>query len=166
MSSLAPRCGQRGSFISKVPLPDAEPDDSATFTVTLSQAWRPVMLGALMQLIQPSSWDTTDPTALALVLARSEKLIDMVAQATDGGYMESGSTTVTIYAGASEGSAEQIFPTAYTVAPDVVAGCDSGDYIVSADTVSATSFRAVLTAPTPVIADVTATVTWFSKVAS
>jgi hypothetical protein len=166
MSSLAPRCGQRGSFISKVPLPDAEPDDAATFTVTLSRAWRPVMLGALMQLVQPSSWDTTDANALALVLARSLKLIDIVAQAGDGENVESGSTTVTIYAGAAAGSAEQIYPTAYSVAPDVVAGSDSGDYIASADTVSATSFRAVLTAPTPVLADVTATVTWFSKVAS
>src|SRR5665647_3815914 len=99
MLALDPRWRQRGSFISKVPLPDTEPDAAATFTVSLSQAWRPVMLGALMELMQPSSWDTTDPTALALVLARSFKLIDIVAQAGPGGSVQAGSASVTIIAG-------------------------------------------------------------------
>jgi hypothetical protein len=117
----------------------------------------------MMQLILPSTWDTTDPAALREV---QTQVTDLMASWGKGENVESGSTTVTIYAGAAAGSTEQIYPTAYTVAPDVVVGSDNGDYIASADTVSATSFRAVLTAPTPVIADVIATITWFSKAAS
>src|ERR1035437_4654302 len=165
MSSLSPWRYQRGSFISKVPLPDTEPDAAATFSVTLSQAWRPVMLGALMQLMQPSSWDTTDPTALALVLARSFKLIDIVAQA-EGGSVQAGSASVTILAGTAVGYAGVTYPTAYSVAPIVVASGTSGTLIAAAEAITEIGFVLSVTAPTPVLTDTTETVDWLSEAAS
>ena len=165
MSTLAPYNGQRGSFISKVPLPDSEPDAAATFTVTLSQAWRPVMLGALMQLMQPSSWDTTDPTALALVLARSFKLIDIVAQA-GGGSVQAGSASVTILAGTAVGYAGVTYPTAYSAAPIVVASGTTGTLIAAAEAITEIGFVLSVTAPTPVLTDTTETVDWLAEVAS
>ncbi len=166
MNPLAPYRGQRGSFISKVPLPDTEPDAAATFTVTLSRAWRPVMLGALMQLMQPSSWDTTDPTALALVLARSFKLIDIVAQAGAGGNVQAGSAVVTILAGTAVGYAGVTYPTAYSAAPIVVASGTTGTLIVAAEAITEIGFVLSVTAPTPVLTDTTETVDWLSEAAS
>src|ERR1035437_1771306 len=166
MSSLAPLYGQRGSFISKVPLPDTEPDAAATFTVSLSQAWRPVMLGGVMPFLPGSSWDTTDPPALALVLARAFKLIDIVAQAGAGGSLQAGSASVTRLAGTAVGYAGVTYPTAYSAAPIVVAGGSSGTLIVAAEAITEIGFVLSVTAPTPVLTDTTETVDWLSEAAS
>lgn len=88
------------------------------------------------------------------------------AWAAEGGDVEAGSTNVTITAGTAEGSAEQTFATGHTVAPIVVTGTADGGYIPSADTITTTTFRAVLTAPTPVVTDVTALVSWLARVAT
>jgi hypothetical protein len=124
------------------------------------------MLGALMQLMQPSSWDTTDPTALALVLARAFKLIDIVAQAGAGGSVQAGSASVTILAGTAVGYAGVTYPTAYSAAPIVVASGTSGTLIAAAEVITDIGFVLSLTAPTPVLTDTTETVDWLSEVSS
>ena len=154
----------QGSFVEAVAIPAAAPTDGPLLYLPCSATWVPYVLGAMMQLMLPSTWATTDPAALREVQTQVTDL--MAAWSAEGGDVEAGSTTVTIPAGTAEGSAEQTFASGHTVAPIVVTGTAGGDYIPSADTVSATGFRAVLTAPTPVVSDVTALVSWLAKVAT
>jgi DNA-binding beta-propeller fold protein YncE len=66
---------QQGSFISKVTPPGAEPDVGPLCCASWNCAWTPLILGALQQLMQPTSWDTTNPAVLNEVLAQANKLI-------------------------------------------------------------------------------------------
>ena|ERR1019366_1862138 len=160
-----PRRGYpRGSFPEPVAIPAAGPGGGPLLYLPATQEWVNLILGAMLQLILPSTWATTDPAALRDVQTQVTDL--MASWSAEGGDVEAGTTEVTIPAGAAVGSAEQTFAIGHTTAPVVVAGTASGDYIPSADTVSATGFRAVLTAPTPVVSDVTALVSWLAKVAT
>ncbi len=158
------RPAPRGSFVEPVTIPATTPADGPLLYLPCNADWVPYVLGAMMQLVLPSTWATADPAAVREVQTQVTDL--MAAWSAEGGDVEAGSTNVTIPAGAAEGSAEQVFAIGHTVAPIVVTGTASGDYIPSADTVSATGFRAVLTAPTPVVSDVTALVSWLAKVAT
>ena len=69
------------SFQQPVVPPDAEPDDTPAVSVCFAQAWLPYVIGALMQLIQPTTWDTTDPTVLQTALERATALQEMFGTA-------------------------------------------------------------------------------------
>jgi hypothetical protein len=66
---------QQGSFISRATPPGAEPDIGPLCCASWNCAWTPLILGALQQLMQPTSWDTNDPAVLSTVLAQSNKLL-------------------------------------------------------------------------------------------
>lgn len=67
------------SFESPVPVPDQDPDTGTLISVRYNQVWQPYVLGALKQLVLPSTWKTSDPAVLALAQQRAMSLLDMFA---------------------------------------------------------------------------------------
>jgi hypothetical protein len=72
---------QRPAFTQKVPIPTAGVCDPPLLCMSINAQWMPLILGALSGLVQPSTWDTTDPTALAAVLAQAQDLLDAIGTA-------------------------------------------------------------------------------------
>jgi Collagen triple helix repeat (20 copies) len=77
----SPWAGQRGSFRQPVVPPDVEPDASPLVCIALNADWLPYVVGALMQLAQPSTWDTSDAGVLQTTLFRVMALIDLIGSA-------------------------------------------------------------------------------------
>lgn len=71
----------RSSYQRPVPLVLCDPCDDPDVTIRVRREWVPYILGSLKQLLQPTTWDTTDPEALALVQARAQLLLSCVATA-------------------------------------------------------------------------------------
>jgi hypothetical protein len=69
------------SFIQPVVPPSVEPDASPAVSVCFSAGWLPYVIGALNQLIQPTTWDTSDPTTLQTALDRATALQAMFGTA-------------------------------------------------------------------------------------
>src|SRR6202035_4104212 len=59
----------------------ATPAAATLYAILVNELWLPYVAGALMQLVQPSIWDTVSPSARALVLARATDLIAQVGLA-------------------------------------------------------------------------------------
>jgi hypothetical protein len=117
----------------------------------------------MMQLILPSTWDTTDPAALREV---QTQVTDLMASWGKGDSVQAGSAPVTILAGTAVGYAGVTYPTAYSAAPIVVAGGSSGTLIAAAEVITEIGFVLSATAPTPVLTDTTETVDWLAEAAS
>ena len=81
MWDTSPWAGQRGSFIEPVAPPDVEPDASPLVCLSINADWLPYVVGAAMQLAQPSTWATTDAGLLQTTLFRAMALIDQIGQA-------------------------------------------------------------------------------------
>jgi Concanavalin A-like lectin/glucanases superfamily len=77
---------QQGSFEEPVTPPGSAPLAAPLVSVCFSAAWLPYVLGALLQLAQPSSWEVADDAARAAVLADVTDLINAFMQA--GGCVE------------------------------------------------------------------------------
>jgi hypothetical protein len=77
----SPWAGQRASFVQPVAPPDVEPDASPLVCIALNADWLPYVVGALMQLAQPSTWDTSDAGLLQTTLFRVMALIDLIGSA-------------------------------------------------------------------------------------
>ena len=71
------------SYVEPVTPVDAEPDASPGVSVCFNAAWLPYVLGALQQLAQPSTWDTSDPTTLQTALDRAQALLGLFGNAGD-----------------------------------------------------------------------------------
>ena len=71
------------SFRQPVPVPGVEPDDGPCFCVQFAPAWQPYILGALDQLSNPATWDTSDPDTLQTTLYQVARLREMFG-ATSG----------------------------------------------------------------------------------
>lgn len=68
---------QRPSFREPVTPPAADVCDSPLVCISINQSWVPYVLGACMQLAQPSTWKVADDAARAEVLGR---VTDLLAQ--------------------------------------------------------------------------------------
>lgn len=67
------------SFPQPVPAPTTEPDDAGTLlTVQYSWDWRPVLMGAVDQLLNPATWQGDHDTVIA-ALNRAANLKDLLA---------------------------------------------------------------------------------------
>jgi len=69
------------SYVEAVVPPDVEPGASPLVCLQVSSVWLPYVIGSLMQLVQPTTWDTTDPTVRQLALDRATALIEMFGTA-------------------------------------------------------------------------------------
>jgi Collagen triple helix repeat (20 copies) len=76
-----PGWAQQGSFVEPVAIPAADPADEPQLCFSFNEHWLPYVLGALMQLVQPTTWATSDVTALANVLTAATELIERVGTA-------------------------------------------------------------------------------------
>lgn len=65
------------SFQRPVPLVLVDPDDEPDYNVCFRKEWLPYILGSLQQLWLQTTWDTTDPDALALEQDRAKLLTSM-----------------------------------------------------------------------------------------
>lgn len=63
------------SFQFPVDVPSIDPLDGTMMEVQLPEEYFPLILGCLQQLLQPTTWDTTDPTALGTAITRCDELI-------------------------------------------------------------------------------------------
>ena len=73
--------GQRGSFANPVPIPAGNPATGPWLYARIEPSWLPYLLGAAEQLLQPSTWDTTDPDARLDAQMRAMEAIFMLAEA-------------------------------------------------------------------------------------
>jgi len=78
-----PNWAQQGSFVEPVNPPGVDFDSAPLTCVRFSQAWLPYVMGALQQLIQPSSWVVADNVALNDVLLNASDLIGSIGQGGD-----------------------------------------------------------------------------------
>src|ERR1035437_8565066 len=154
----------RGSFAEPVAIPATSPADGPLLYLPANEAWVPLIRGAMMQLILPSTWDTTDPAALREVQTQVTDL--MASWGEGGGSVQAGSASVTILAGTAVGYAGVTYPTAYSAAPVVVASGTTGTLIAAAEAITEIGFVLSVTAPTPVVTDTTETVDWLAEAAS
>ena len=65
------------SFVSTVPAPGAEPDAGPCICVKFNVAWQKPIVAALYQLMQPTTWRTTDPEELATIRYQVDRLLTM-----------------------------------------------------------------------------------------
>lgn len=69
------------SFAAPVPVPGVEPDADPQVQLCFSRSWLPYVVGSLMQLTQPTTWDTTDSTTLQTALSQATALQEMFGAA-------------------------------------------------------------------------------------
>jgi hypothetical protein len=67
----------RSSFQNPVPVPDQDPAAGTLISVCFNAAWLPYIIGSLKQLLQDTTWDTADPSVLALAIEQSTNLIGL-----------------------------------------------------------------------------------------
>lgn len=72
---------QRGSYLQKVVPPTAEICDVPLYCLSVNQQWLNYLAGAAMQLAQPSTWKTDDPSAREIACRRATDLIAEIANA-------------------------------------------------------------------------------------
>ncbi len=70
------------SFAQPVPPPGVEPDSGPCICVQFAPAWQPYILGALDQLTNAQTWDTSDPDVLSTTLAQVAQLREMFGAST------------------------------------------------------------------------------------
>lgn len=63
------------SFQRPVPPPTVDFDATPTCSVAISEQWVPYVVGALWQLVQPSTWQSDDPATVYLAQQRAMSLI-------------------------------------------------------------------------------------------
>ena len=153
---------QRPSFVEAVRIPDGLYNTLPTFCVEIAESWRPYLLGALLQLAQPSTWIAADDTELYDILGRVQDLLGAVGAA--GACMQSGSTAITIPAGSATATAAVVFPAPFTAAPVLVAGESTGLYIASAVDITAAGCTLAITSSVTLRVDGVSTVSWIASV--
>ena len=87
MWNPAERWAQQGSYQAPVPVPGADPADAPHVCLSINSTWLPYVIGSLMQLVQPSTWATSDPAALAAVLTAATELIERFGTAGECGVL-------------------------------------------------------------------------------
>lgn len=66
---------QRGSFLQPVTPPTTDICDAPLYCFSINQEWLPYLVGAAMQLCQPSTWATGSAADLELALRRATDLV-------------------------------------------------------------------------------------------
>jgi hypothetical protein len=147
-----------------VAIPSQAPDVAPFLAARIPAGWLRYILGALSQLRMPATWVYATNADLDQVMLWVDYLICTMSEAVN--YMESGTLSLTIAAGATQASATVTFPTAFDVAPDVVVSTDTGLVGVGASLLTSTTFLATITRPVALVTTDTAVVTWQAQVAS
>ena len=81
MWNPSPWAEQQGSFQNPVAPPSSQPCDAPLVCFSVNQQWLPYILGALLQLCQPTTWDVSTESDLQDILARAQDLLDCVGTA-------------------------------------------------------------------------------------
>jgi len=81
MWNPTPNWQPSSSFVQPVTPPGVEPDSAPGVSVCFSRAWLPYVIGAINQLIQPTTWATDDPDVRQTALERATALQAMFGAA-------------------------------------------------------------------------------------
>ena len=65
------------SFQWPLPVPTSDPDAGTLYQVCFNPDYLPLVLGCLLQALEQTTWDTTDPDVLTLAQSRANTLIVM-----------------------------------------------------------------------------------------
>jgi len=76
-----PNWRPQSSFLVPVAVPTAAPCDQPLACLQLNQEWLAYLVGAAMQLMQPTTWDTVDPDVQADILGRATDLLALIGTA-------------------------------------------------------------------------------------
>lgn len=123
----------QGSFQSPVPIPTSAPDDAPLLCLAINSRWMAYLIGAAKQLALPSTWDSSDPSAVLDALGAAQDLIGILAEAPLCAVASVSGT----YAGTCLGA--DVSVPASTLTTVLSLDVQPGDYIISA--------RSALTCP-------------------
>jgi hypothetical protein len=70
------------SYVEPVSVVEAGISDEPLVCLALNASWVPYVCGSLMQLVQPSTWDTLDTGVLQTIIGKATDLIALVSNAT------------------------------------------------------------------------------------
>lgn len=153
------------SFTQQVAPPDTDPGAGPLLCVHFNQAWRPVVMGALLQLCQPPSWAETDPAALNTVLARATELLELFGEAGLCPVMESGTLGGTVAARTPSLDISVAFSQTYGAAPVVLATSRTDKLDVAVIALSETGATFRLSFDTEVVDDTAVAANWLAYLA-
>lgn len=71
------------AFQSPIPVPTADPDAGTQWCVSFNQDYLPMVVGALLELTNQATWDTSDPDAQLLAQERAMSLIALFQTGVD-----------------------------------------------------------------------------------
>lgn len=144
--------------------PGTAPGDAPLVCIPCNLAWLAVLAGSAAQLLMPATWIAADDAALEALLTRAHTLFDAIVRAAP--CPEDGMISVTIAIGDDTGTAAVTFPSAFLAAPIVLVSGSSGTVICSAESITASTFSARITANVPLPSAHTETVYWHAAPAS
>jgi hypothetical protein len=150
------------SFTQPAPAPEIDPGSGPFICVHFNPEWLPVVLGSLLQLTQPSSWDEADPDTLNTILGRATALMNIFSTAEACPVLDGGSVSGTVASRTPYQDFDVTFASTFTAAPVVVATglTDKLDVTVSSITETGCTFR--LSFATEVISDTSVSADWFA----
>lgn len=152
----------QASFTQKVADPGIDPGVGPLICVHFNREWLPVVLGALLQLCQPPSWDVDDPDALNLVLGRATALLNAFSEAELCPVMESGTLGGTILSRTPYLDIPVVFTQTYSGAPVVLATSLTDKMDVSVVDLTATGCTFRLSFDTEVVSDTDVAANWMA----
>jgi hypothetical protein len=150
------------SFTQPVADPGIDPGVGPLICVHFNRDWLPVVLGALLQLCQPPSWDVDDPDDLNTVLGRATALLNAFSEAELCPVMESGTLSGTILSRTPYLDIPVTFVQTYSGAPVVIASSltDKMDVTIGDLTATGCTFR--LSFDTEVVSDTAVAANWIA----
>lgn len=150
------------SFKSGITDPGTDPSAGPLFCAHFNQAWKPLILGSLLQLCQPLSWAISDPAALEDVLGRATKLLDMFGEAGLCEVIEVGVVSGTIASRTPYLDIDVVFTKTHASTPTVVTGSLTDKLVVTVSAITETGCTLRLAFDTEVVADTAVLANWLA----
>lgn len=150
------------SFRAGIADPGTDPEAAPLFCAHFNQAWKPLILGSLLQLCQPLSWAITDPAALDNVLGRATKLLNMFGEAGLCEVIEVGVVSGTIASRTPYLDVDVVFAKTHTSTPTVVTGSLTDKLVVTVSAITETGCTLRLAFDTEVVDDTTVLANWLA----
>lgn len=150
------------SFRAGIADPGTDPSAGPLFCAHFNQAWKPLILGSLLQLCQPLSWAITDEAALEDVLGRATKLLNMFGEAGLCEVIEVGVVSGTIASRTPYLDIDVVFTKTHTSTPTVVTGSLTDKLVVTVSAITETGCTVRLAFDTEVVSDTAASANWLA----
>jgi hypothetical protein len=152
---------QQGSFESGEIPPAVSPDAGTQICIgPIAQEWLGVILGALDQLRNPSTWLVPDDATMYQTLRRVDLLREIIATGDCGGVRESGKVSLTILAGTANVTDVVTFSDVYSAIPIVVCASNLEGVMATWSDVTLLGFTLTLSCATITPVDIVCEGSW------